>query len=248
MDTPGPKPCFMAFGALAQMMQWHGVDQLISLPESENIMTVALKHAIAWCIVWMAFLLVGPAHAAVIISEILADPETDWNSSGVPNYRDDEWVEVYNNGAIEEDLSHFYLRDITGKEFHLQLDGVLSPGQARVFYGSDAVAWQEANDVTISGLSLNNTGDTVELILWNGTEFQVVDHATYGDHEAEDERSCGPDHETGVWMLFDGLNPYEGSDEPVGTGCFPTPGEPNICTPTVPAQSSTLGGIKSRYR
>ncbi len=211
-------------------------------------MTVAQRLAFSLCMLIIVTVLSNTALSAVIINEILADPESDWNHSGVPNYRDDEWVEVYNNGTIVENLATYYLRDATDETPHLQLTGVIYPGETKVFYGGDAVIWQQENGITVTGLSLNNTGDTVELLLWDGTDYQVLDSVSYIDHEAEDERSSGRDYETGQWLLYDGLNPYTGLQEPLGTGCLPTPGEPNVCSTQVPVHSTTLDGVKSLYR
>ena len=105
-----------------------------------------------------------------------------------------------------------------------------------------------ASGVTVSGFSLNNTGDTVELLQGDGTVFEVVDSVTYGDHEAEDDRSCGPDLETGQWFLFAGLNPHTGEQEPLGTGCEPTPGLPNACAPQVPVRLAAWDRVKCLYR
>jgi len=211
-------------------------------------MTIAQKMAIAMCVSLIVFALGTPVLGAVVINELMADPETDWNSSGVPNYRDDEWVEVYNNGTGVENLAAYYLRDITDDTPHLQMSGLLQPGQVMVFYGGDAVAWQQDNDVTVSGLSLNNTGDTVEVVFWDGIDYRVIDSVSYTDHEAEDERSSGRDPLTGAWTLYDGLNPHTGSQEPLGSGCLPSPGAPNDCPPLVPVKRTSWDGLKSLYR
>ncbi len=211
-------------------------------------MTLALKYAIGWCIIVLTLLGGPPAEGQVLINEIMADPDSDWNGNGIPNFRDDEWVEVINQGPGTVELSLYFLRDITGETNHLQLNGQLEPGQVAVFFGSQAVEWQQANSVPVSGLSLNNSGDTIELITREGEEFVVQDTLVYLDHEAEDERSSGLDPETGQWMLFDGLNPYEGTQIPLGTGCFPSPGEANSCAPQVPVQNATLDEVKSLYR
>jgi hypothetical protein len=213
-------------------------------------MSIAVKYALYYCILVMALLLVTPpdASGALIINEIMADPASDWDGDGAYSYRDDEWIEVRNTGPEALDLSGYFLRDITDDTPHLQLEGILDPGGIMIFYGSNAVIWQQASGVTVSGFSLNNTGDTVELLQGDGTVFEVVDSVTYGDHEAEDDRSCGPDLETGQWLLFDGLNPHTGDQEPLGTGCEPTPGLPNACAPQVPVRLAAWDRVKSLYR
>jgi hypothetical protein len=128
---------------------------------------------------------------------------------------------------------------------------VLQPEAVLVVFGSDAVLWQQQNDVNVSGLSLNNTGDTVELVRVEDGDLvteTIVDSVSYADHEAEDERSGGRDAETGQWLLFDGLNPYQGDDIPTGTGCMPSPGQVNTCTPEVAARPAAWDQVKSLYR
>ena len=187
--------------------------------------------------------------AAVVLSEILADPATDWNGDGAINSRDDEWVEVTNTGPDAVDLSAYFLRDALGTEAHLQLSGTLGSGQARVFFGSDAAAWQATQGITVTGLSLNNTGDTVEL--WRGmpgqTGSQLDDVDIFADHEAEDDRSSGRLTD-GTWVIFDALNPYTGTLLPGGSGCAPSPGAVNVCRPNVPLEAATWGALKGEYR
>ena len=193
---------------------------------------------------------VRPAPAAVLLSEILADPASDWNGNGAVDSRDDEWVEVLNTGPAAVDLSGYYLRDALGAEPHLGLSGLLAPGEAAVFYGSAAAAWQAAAGLSVSGLSLNNTGDTVEL--WYGDPrvagSQLVDAYIFADHEAEDDRASGRILGDGAWALFDGLHPYGGALLPQGTGCVPTPGVRNPCQGRVPVEPESWGALKARYR
>lgn len=193
-----------------------------------------------------------PVAAEVLINEVMADPAQDWDGDGAYSYRDDEWIEVLNTGLETVDLTGYWLRDGTGEEAHLNLFGLLAPGEVAAFTGSQAAAWQAERGLTIDGLSLNNTGDTVELLRTVpdtvGPELEVVDRAVYQDHEAEDDRSSGKDPLGQGWYLFDGLNPYGGSQEPQGTGCSPTWGLSNDCQ-TLPAEASvSFGGLKAAYR
>ena len=101
------------------------------------------------------------ADAAVVLSEILADPARDWNGDSVLSSRDDEWVEVANSGSETVDLSEYFIRDALGPEPQVRLRGVLAPGEVKVVYGSDAAAWQLSMGLAVSGLSWNNTGDPI---------------------------------------------------------------------------------------
>lgn len=192
----------------------------------------------------------APAHGALWLSEILADPARDWNGSGAVDSRDDEWVEVHNSGPDAVDLAGYYVRDALGAEAHLRLSGRLEVGGAAVFYGSDAAAWQAAQGLSVTGLSLNNAGDTVHLYLGDPVQdgAQLVDVYIYADHEAEDDRASGRLRGDGEWALFDGLYPYTGSLMPPATGCEPSPGVANPCQGLVPATELSWGQVKDHYR
>ncbi len=187
------------------------------------------------------------APAAVVVSEVLANPASDWDGDGVVDTKLDEWVEVLNTGPDPVDLAGYFLRDGTGYTPHLGLSGVLAPGEVACFDGGDAVAWQEANDAGSSGLSLNNGGDTVQLMVPDPADPQaylVVDTRTYLPHEGEADRASGLIE--GAWLLFDRLNPYGGSLVPLGTGCAPTPGLANLCEAT-PVVGCTWSGLKAGF-
>lgn len=192
----------------------------------------------------------APAHGALWLSEILADPARDWNGSGAVDSRDDEWIEIYNSGPDAVELAGYYVRDALGTEAHLRLSGRLAAGEAAVFYGSDAAAWQAAQGLSVTGLSLNNAGDTVHLYLGDPAQAgaQLVDVYIYADHEAEDDRASGRLRGDGEWALFDGLYPYTGSLMPPATGCEPSPGVPNPCQGLVPATELSWGQVKDHYR
>jgi hypothetical protein len=193
---------------------------------------------------------VTAAFAAVQLSEILADPASDWNGDGEVHFRDDEWIEVTNTGPETVYLTEYFVKDAMDDEAHLNLFGVLAPGEVAVFYGSNAVAWQQENGHAMTGLSLNNGGD--EVTLWRGDPgypgAELVDMYIYVDHEAEDDRASGRLHLGGEWALFDGLNPYVGTTVPLGTGCDPSPDVLNDCQPNVPSAPFSWGTVKVDYR
>ncbi len=197
------------------------------------------------------FLAATPARAQLVLNEILADPASDWDADGEVDARLDEWIEVYNAGAADVHLTEYWVRDGLGEALHLNLFGVLPPGQTAVFYGYQAVAWQQENDAGSSGLSLNNGGDTVQLLRTDPDDPEnllLVDEKIYGPHEAVDDRAAGrlPDGED--WSLFDELNPYEGDELPAGNGCEPTPGGSNVCDNGTPVDAATWSGVRERWR
>lgn len=210
--------------------------------------------ALALAVLTVAAVLAGasPAQGAVIINEILADPASDWDGDGAVDARGDEWIEVLNTGPDAVDLTAYWLRDDAVTTPRLNLFGILPAGEAAVFYGSQAVAWQEEVGQTTAGFALNNGGDRVVLLRTvagsDPLALEDVDQADFTDHQAEDDRSCGWSTDRSAWRLFDALLPYTGSLEPQGTGCPPTPGLPNACGEEVGVQATSLGSLKAAYR
>lgn len=191
------------------------------------------------------------AQGQLVINEFLADPARDWNDDGELDTTLDEWVEVYNPGPEPVHLTEYWLRDGLGDSPHLNLFGVLPAGEMAVFYGHHAVAWQQENGGGSSGLSLNNGGDTVELLRTDPhdpDQLLVVDSCTYPDHVAEDDRAYGRVEDGGDWNLLDGLNPYGGGLEPQGTGCLPTPGEPGDCGDGTAATVESWSSVKQAFQ
>jgi hypothetical protein len=190
-----------------------------------------------------------PAHAqpgGLLISEILPGPARDWDGSGAFSSRDDEWIEVVNDGATPLDLASFFVTD--GDSIpRFAFTGALAAGERRVVFGRESWDWERATGHPAFGLSLGNSGDAVLLWRVTGPDTTLVDSYAYRSHEAASDRSIARLAGSGAWSLFDGLNPYTGTIPPMGTGCSPSPQGPNTCG-TTPAAASTWGRVKSRYR
>lgn len=192
---------------------------------------------------------VGTAHAELRIAEVLSSPASDWNGDGEIDFKNDEWVEIVNDGPQVESLDGVYLRDGLGDTYHYGFSGSLAPGAVLVVYGSDSVAWQAANDAGSSGLSLNNSGDRVEL--WRDLAeprvLEALDTLDVPAHAAGTERSLALDPVSGGWVIHDALGPYTGEIAPLGTGCSPSPGLLNACDSVVPTDATRWGRLKSEY-
>jgi len=188
----------------------------------------------------------------IIINEVLADPATDWNGDGAVDAKNDEWIEVRNIDTVPIDLADYWLRDSSGDTPDLRLSGRLDPGECAVFFGSQAAAWQTANGLVAAGFALNNTGDLVQLLRTiPGTDprqLELMFAVSIYDHAAEDDRSCGFDTDHIEWLLFDAMFPYPGAQEPVGTGCAPSPGAENLCGDEVATEAASFGEVKATYR
>lgn len=197
----------------------------------------------------VAFRFAPPARAQVplglALSEILSGPARDWNGDGAFDARKDEWAEIWNAGAAPLDLSAYRLAD-GDSTIRYEFSGFLAAGAVALVLGSAAEDQQRALGRTVTGLSLNNAGDTVHLFRVDGSDTVLVDSRRYGSIEGASDRSVGRLGDAGSWVLFDGLNKYTGSGEPKGSGCDPTPGGANGCPSDV--IGTTWGKIKALYR
>ena len=183
------------------------------------------------------------ACANVVINELMADPASDWSpSDGDDTYDslDDEWIELMNAGGEAVDMTGWKLRDaVSDSSWKFGFSGVLGAGDIIVLYGNEAYIWEDANGYTRNGLSLNNSGDTIELVRPDGT---VAASVSYGSGEVRDDCSYGRMPDGGSqWVMYDGLNPAS----PPETGLVPTPGESNVGSPV---EEQTWGRIKALYR
>ncbi len=204
-----------------------------------SCLAVALMLSAGWVV---------PAGATIQINEILADPASDWDHDGQVDFKLDEWIEVINLGLEPVDLQDYWVRDEVVTEPRMQLTGIIDPGETVVFYGSDAVAWQAAAGISTAGFSLNNGGDTLYLMQGPaGGDLEIIESVAYPDHAADDDRSYGRSAEGPGWFIYDGLYPYNGSMEPAGNGCVPTPEEPNFCNAEVPNQNTSFSKLKATF-
>ena len=186
------------------------------------------------------------AQSPLQLNEILAGPARDWDGSGTISTRDDEWIEVVNRGSSPIDLTGYLLTD--GDRLpRYAFSGTLGVGAVKVVFGKDSVDWERATGNPVFGLSLANTGDSAMLWQVVGADTVLIDSYTYLSHEAASDRAVGRMPDSGPWELEDALNPYTGTTPPLGTGCAPTPGTPNLCGVT-PARRASWGQLKTLYR
>lgn len=135
--------------------------------------------------------IVLPQAGEIVINELLADATGDPNGDGVPDPVDDEFVELANHAGITMDISGLTLVE-TGqpdKPRHTFAEGtILPPDGVRVVFGGgtptgiggkhcEAEAALNADSGLELGLALNNEGDTLSLLSFDGT---VITELAYG--------------------------------------------------------------------
>lgn len=209
----------------------------------------AMGRALTLLLPVCAFLVLPqPGLAAVQLNEILADPVSDWSGDGLIDFKNDEWIEIANDGDTAVDLSDYWLSDSVGEPvLRYRFEGTLAAGAAFHVTGALAVAWQADTGNGSAGLSLSNSGGEVALFRDGPDESVLVDSVEYGAYQVDDNRALGrADGVSGAWILFDGLNLYHGNQVPGSTGCLPSPGEPNSCE-VVGAEDESLSAVKGRY-
>src|SRR3989338_2243702 len=94
----------------------------------------------------------GPYSTAIQLSELLPNPST--------SETEDEFIELYNSGDEEVDLTGWQLVDESGQTH--TIDGSIGAKRYYAWYRSD------------TKISLNNTGDTISLLQPDGTELDSI--------------------------------------------------------------------------
>jgi hypothetical protein len=157
--------------------------------------------------------------AELVLNEIMPAPGTDWNGDGSFSSQADEWVEIFNPGAVAVELSNYFVADAGGKATpRAGASGPLGPGGHLFVTGEIAADWETANGFPAVGLSLNNSGDTVHLFRTAGGTTTLVDSLTYS----------GSDGDVSLGRLPDGTEPWTAFDALAGgAGVQPTPGGTN---------------------
>lgn len=123
----------------------------------------------------------GPYSTDIQLSELLPNPST--------SETEDEFIELYNDGAEEVDLTGWQIVDASGQAYTLA--DTISAGRYYAWYRSD------------TRISLNNTGDTVSLLQPDGTELDSVSY----DDSVDDDTSYALTNDS-TWEWTTELTPY----------------------------------------
>lgn len=143
----------------------------------------------------------------VVINEFVSDPNTD----------EDEWIELYNKGSSEVNLTGWTIEDNTGSTYgsgggNTTLDGLVISGKGYLVLDD------------VLGFGLNQNDDII--ILKEGDE--VVDQVAYGDFDDGDTSDNAPVPEDGrsAARTPDGIDTNSDTDD-FEIDDTPTPGATN---------------------
>ena len=129
----------------------------------------------------------------VVINEINADPsnnengEGDANGDGTANFSEDEFVELYNTGAVAIDMENFTLSDGSSVRHIFPAGTILQPNSfITVFGGGTPTNIPGIAQVASEGggLSLSNSGDQVILQDNNGAELATYEYTGAGNNQS----------------------------------------------------------------
>jgi uncharacterized protein (TIGR03437 family) len=157
-------------------------------------------------------LVINEVNADVAVDNALTPAiEGDSNRDGVRDSDDDEFIELLNNSNASVDISGVIIADATSNRFTIPANTTLAAGRALVIFGGGT---PNANDPAFGGalvlavpgsgtLSLNDTGDTVNVKLnFGGTDHPIasVTYGGTGNPAAPSDQSLtrSPDAELGT--------------------------------------------------
>ena len=116
----------------------------------------------------------------LVINEFLADPNGDANMDGTIDTGDDEFIEIYNTGSNTVDMEGYTIEDALNVRHTFPSGTLLNTNNYITVFGGgmpDASLQGMIQVVSTSGLSLNNSGDTI--ILRDNADT-IISQYTYG--------------------------------------------------------------------
>ena len=194
------------------------------------------------------FLLIGwgagtpGAAAAVLINEVLADPDGDANRDGEVHSGRDEFVELVNIADSPISLAQWSLSDLV-RVRHVFSDSAAIPsyGFFVVFGGGAPQGFAHAAVASTGSLALNNAGDTITL---RDADTFFIDTLTYGREGGRNTSLTRSPDATGPFALHAAVNGFAFSPGTTLDGSTRLPGPPNLPLtdpaggPVVPEPSS----------
>jgi hypothetical protein len=185
--------------------------------------------------------LVLPAHAALVITEVLPNPASVSDSYS-------EWFELYNEGPGSVDMYGYRIADLDTEEFEVTEHVVVPPGGFAIFARSgdpDVNGGVNVDCVYYNVFSLSNAVD--EIVIYDASDV-LVDEVAYVSGTG-----CWPSVPNGASLYYgwcgdnnSGACWYAETEYTFGLGDHGTPGD----APRLPSATDfeTWSSIKGLYR
>ncbi len=181
------------------------------------------------------------AEAAIFITEILADPPAglagDANNDGTRSSSGDEFVELFNDGAVAVDLTGWRLSDAAETRHIFAAGSLINPDSYLVIFGSGSPDLPGIDALTSSSgsLSLNNSADTISLF---DSADLLIDSVTYDALAAQDQSILRAPGGNGEFVLHTAVSP-----DPFSPGDGPRSAQPTAAVPEPLSVVSMLLGL-----
>jgi hypothetical protein len=168
---------------------------------------------------------------AIVINELLADPDSDVNGDGVQDAEDDEFVEIYNSGGIAIDISGWRIEDAVGTRHTFPASTIVQPDEGIVVFGGGGPTGIPSLVQTAStgALGINNSGDNIKLYDNSST---LIDSYSFGSSTNDVSYARSPDY-SGSFVLHTAI-----AGNPVNY----SPGRFNIDNVPFPVEITFLTG------
>ena len=139
-----------------------------------------------------------PAHAAIFINEVLADPAGDANGDGSIHATRDEFIELVNTGPDEILLTNWTLSDaVKARHTFDAATSIPAYGFFSIFGGGVPQGFTHAAVASTGTLGLNNTADSVSLF---DASLALIDQMSYGAEGGADVSLTRSPDATGLFV------------------------------------------------
>lgn len=176
---------------------------------------------------------------AIVINEILADPDSDVNGDGTTDTQDDEFVEIYNSGATAIDISGWTIEDGFGIRHTFPVSTIVQPDEGIVVFGGGSpTGIPSLVQIASTGtLGINNGGDNIQLYDNSST---LIDSYSFGSSTNDVSYARSPDY-SGSFVLHTAIagNPVNYSPGRFNVNNAPFPVEITFFTVNVIGKTVT---------
>ena len=128
---------------------------------------------------------------AVVINEILADPDSengDANNDGEVDDADDEFIEIINNSITPVDISEWSLADYLSIRHVFPEGSIIEPGCGLILFGGGTPSGTFGN-VAVQVASTGSLGlnDNMEIVYLYDADQETITSISYGEEGGDDQ-------------------------------------------------------------